>query len=58
MQNSFEMLGQYKKQAQRAGISKTRINEVLQQATSGDRENLEAVLFEALSEIEGKTNTL
>ncbi len=52
MENSFTLLGQYRKQAKRAGISAVRIAEVLKEATSGDREHLEEVLFEALSEIE------
>lgn len=52
MENSFTMLGQFQKQARRAGWKKNKIDEVIKRATSGDRENLEAVLFEALSEIE------
>ena len=52
MENSFTLLGQYQRQARKAGVSKERIAQVLKDATSGDREHLEEVLFVALSEIE------
>ena len=55
MENSFVLLGQYRKQAKHAGISQARIDEILKDATSGDREHLEEVLFVGLSEIEELT---
>ena len=51
MENSFALLAQYRRQAKRAGVAPEKIAEVLKSATSGDREHLEEVLFEALTEI-------
>lgn len=51
-ENSFVMLGQFAKQARRAKWSKEEIDAVIKNATSSDREHLEEVLFEALSELE------
>jgi transcriptional/translational regulatory protein YebC/TACO1 len=53
MENSFMLLGQFSKQARRAGMAKEKIDAYIKDATSGDREHLEEVLYEALSEIEG-----
>ena len=53
MENSFVMLGQFQKQARRAGMPTEKIQAYIKDATSGDREHLEEVLFTALSEIEG-----
>ena len=52
MENSFVMLGQFRKQARHAGMAQTKIDAYLKDATSGNRDHLEEVLFEALSEIE------
>ena len=52
MKNSFVMLGQFQRQARRAGMPKDKIASYIKNATSGDREHLEEVLFTALSEIE------
>ena len=52
MENSFTLLAQYRKQARKAGVSAEQIDKVLKDATSGDREHLEEVLFEAITEIE------
>jgi hypothetical protein len=52
MENSYVMLGQFQRQARRAGMEKTKIDAYIKDATSGDREHLEAVLFEGLAEIE------
>ena len=52
MENSFVLLGQFRKQAKRAGWNEVKIKQVLDNATNGDREHLEEVLFEALSELE------
>ena len=52
MENSFVLLAQYKKQARKAGVSAEQIEKVLKDAMSGDREHLEEVLFEAITEIE------
>lgn len=52
MENSFVLLAQYSKQARSAGVTREKIAEVFRDATSGDREHLEEVLFEALAEIE------
>ncbi len=51
MENSFVMLGQFRKQAREAGKSKEWIEKYTKRATSGDRDNLENVLFEGLSEL-------
>ena len=56
MENSFVLLGQFRKQAKRAGWNEVKIKQVLDNATSGDREHLEEVLFEALSELEELEN--
>lgn len=56
MENSFVLLGQFQKQARRAGMPKAKIDAYIKDATSGDREHLEEVLFQGLSEIEGDDN--
>ena len=52
MKNSIIMLGQFRKQARKAGMPKEKIEAYSKDAMSGDREHLEEVLFEALSELE------
>ena len=50
------MLSQFSKQARRAGMSKEKIDAYIKDATSGDRDHLEEVLFQGLAEIEGDDN--
>jgi transcriptional/translational regulatory protein YebC/TACO1 len=52
MENSFALLGQFRRQARKTKMPQEKIDAYLKDATSGDREHLEEVLFEALTEIE------
>lgn len=50
--NAFEMMASFRKQAKRKGWSEEQIKKVMSDATSGDYNHLEEVIFAALSEIE------
>lgn len=51
MENAFALLAQYHKAARRAGVSKDRIEEVLQDAKSKDYSHLVDVIGNGMAEI-------
>lgn len=51
MRNAYEILADFRKRAKRAGVSITKIDEVIKHAMQGDYKHLVKVIQGALNEI-------